>query len=136
MVLRSIGWHLSWWLETRTTTDWATLVAAVALGVVLGLIMVTQPGARPFVVVALLTGFVVTVVSASLTPWEIGYPVTLRSEAEARYAVLPVFLIEAALIVGVDPRPPQAPRTPRPPAGTEPFHPGEPGSAAGRPVEA
>ena len=102
VVLRSIGWHLSWWLESRTTTDWATLVAAVALAVVLGLIVVTQPGARPFVVVALLTGFVVTVVSASLTPWEIGYPVTLRSEAEARYAVLPVFLIEAALIVGVD----------------------------------
>ena len=102
VVLRSLGWHLSWWLESRTTTDWATFLAALALAAVLGLIMVAQPATRPFIVLALLTGFIVTVVSASLTPWGLGSPVTLSSEVEARYTVLPIFLIEAALIVGVD----------------------------------
>ena len=102
VVLRSLGWHLSWWVESRTTTDWATFLVAVTLAAVLGLVMVTQPAARPFIAAALLTGFIATVVSASLTPWEMGYPVTLSSEAEARYTVLPIVLIEAALIVGAD----------------------------------
>jgi len=102
VVLRSIGWHLSWRLESLTTTDRATLLVAVALAAVLGVIMATQPGTRTFIVVALLTGFVFTVVSVSLTPWGAAYPVTFHSESEARYTALPIFLIEAALIVGVD----------------------------------
>lgn len=101
-VLRSIGWHLSWWLESRTSEDWATLIVAVALAVVFGVIMVRRPGARPFIVTALLTGLVFTVVSVFLTPWAAAAPVTFRNEAEARYTALPIFLIEAALIVGAD----------------------------------
>ena len=102
VVLRSVGWHLSWWLESRTTADWATLIVGVALAVVLGAIMVRQPGTRPFVAVALLTGLVLTVVPVFLTPWAAVVPVTLHYEVEARYSALPVFLIEAALIVGAD----------------------------------
>jgi hypothetical protein len=102
VVLRSVGWHLSWWLESRTTTNWATVVVGVALMLVLGTIMAAQPGARPFIAVALVTGFVITVVSVFLTPGAAEAPVTPHSEAAARYTALPVFLIEAALIVGVD----------------------------------
>jgi hypothetical protein len=102
VVLRSVGWHLSWWLESRTTADWATLIVGVALAVVLGAIMVRQPGTRPFVAVALLTGLVLTLVPVFLTPWAAVVPVTLHSEVEARYSALPVFLIEAALIAGAD----------------------------------
>jgi hypothetical protein len=102
VVLRSVGWRLSWWLASRTTTDWATVVVGVALMVVLGAIMAAQPGARSFIAVALVTGFVITVVSAFLTPSAADAPVTPHSEAAARYTALPIFLIEAALIVGVD----------------------------------
>lgn len=101
-VLRSIGWHLSWWLESRTSEDWATLIVTIVLVVAFGVIMARRPGARPFIVTGLLTGFVFTVVSVFLTPWAAAAPVTFRSEAEARYTALPIFLIEAAFIVGAD----------------------------------
>jgi hypothetical protein len=81
VVLRSVGWHLSWWLESRTTADWATLIVGVALAVVLGAIMVRQPGTRPFVAVALLTGLVLTVVPVFLTP---GRP-SSRSRSTTRW---------------------------------------------------
>jgi hypothetical protein len=102
VVLRSVGWHLSWWLESRTTEDWATVIVAVALTVILGVLLAAQPGCRPFIAVALLTGFIVTVASVFLTPWPTVSPVTFHGETEARYTALPIFLIEAALIVGVD----------------------------------
>ncbi len=81
VVLRSIGWHLSWWLEWRTSEDWATLIVAGALAILLGVIMARRPGTRPFIVTALLTGVVFTEVSVFLTPW--AAPVTFRNEAEA-----------------------------------------------------
>jgi hypothetical protein len=102
VVLRAIGWHLSWRLESLTGRDWATAIIAVALAVVIAVIMVTQAEARPFVVVALLTGFVFSMVSTILTPWVAALPVTIQSEPAARYTALPIFLIEAAVIVGVD----------------------------------
>jgi hypothetical protein len=102
VVLRAIGWHLSWRLEWLTGRDWATAIVAVALAVIFGVIMVTQPGTRPFVVVALLTGFVFSMVSTILTPWVAAWPVTIQKEPAARYTALPIFLIEAAVIIGVD----------------------------------
>ena len=102
VVLRAIGWHLSWRLESLTGRDWATAIVAVALAVIFGVIMVTQPGTRPFVVVALLTGFVFSMVSTFLTPWVAAWPVTIQKEPAARYTALPIFLIEAAVIIGVD----------------------------------
>ena len=102
VVLRAIGWHLSWWLESLTGRDWATAIVAVALAAVFGVIMATQPRTRPFVVVALLTGFVFAMVSTILTPWVTVWPVTIQRESGARYTALPIFLIEAAVIVGVD----------------------------------
>jgi hypothetical protein len=102
VVLRAIGWHLSWWLEWITGRDSATAIVAVALAVILGVIMVTQPETRPFVVVALLTGFVFSMVSTILTPWVAAWPVTIQQEPAARYTALPIFLIVAAVIIGVD----------------------------------
>jgi hypothetical protein len=102
VVLRAIGWHLSWRLESLTVRDWATVIVAVTLAVIFGVIMVTQAGTRPFVVVALLTGFVFSMVSTILTPWTAAWPVTIQKEPAARYTALPIFLIEAAVIIGVD----------------------------------
>ena len=102
VILRAVGWHLSWRLESLTGRDWATAIVAVVLAAVFAVIMATQRGARPFVVTALLTGFVFCVVSTILTPWVTVSPVTIQRESAARYTALPIFLIEAAVIVGVD----------------------------------
>jgi hypothetical protein len=102
VVLRAIGWHPSWRLESLTGRDWATAIVAIVLVAVFVVIMATQPGARPFVVVALLTGFVFSMVSTILTPWVTVSPVTPQQESAARYTALPIFLVEAAVIVGVD----------------------------------
>lgn len=102
VVLRWMGWHLSWRLESLTTTDWATLIAGVALAAVLGVLFVTQRGARPFIVVALLTGFIFIIFAIYLDPWDAVFPVTPQSEIAARYTALPILLIEAAIIIGID----------------------------------
>jgi hypothetical protein len=78
------------------------VIVAIALVTVFVVILATQPGARPFVVVALLTGFVFSMVSTILTPWVAVSPVTIERESAARYTALPIFLIESAVIVGVD----------------------------------
>jgi hypothetical protein len=102
VVLRSVGWHLSWWLESLTTRGWATLIIGVALAAVLGVTMATQPGSRPFIVVALLTGFIFIAFAIFLDPWDATFLVTFQNEVAARYTALPVLLIEAALIIGAD----------------------------------
>jgi hypothetical protein len=102
VVLRSIGWHLSWRLESLTTRDRATLIVGVALVVVLGVIMATLPGTRPFIVLALLTGFIFSIVSVYLNPWDLHWPVTLQNEVAARYTALPILLFWASLIIAVD----------------------------------
>jgi hypothetical protein len=102
VALRWAGWHLSWRLQSLTTTNQATLVAGVVLAVVLGLIIVTQPGARPFIVVALTAGFAFTMFAVYLDPWDVAFPVTFKNEVAARYTALPIMAIEASLIVGVD----------------------------------
>jgi hypothetical protein len=102
VVLRWAGWHLSWRLQSFTTIDRATLIAGVALAAVLGLIITTQPGARPFIVVALTAGFAFTMFAVYLDPWDVAFPVTFKNEVAARYTALPIMAIEASLIVGVD----------------------------------
>ena len=102
VVLRSVGWHLSWWLQSRTTTDWATLIVGVALVAVLGVVFTTQREARPFLVAAVSTGLVVVMFSLILTPWYVSRPVTGQGEVAARYTALPILLVEASLIIGAD----------------------------------
>jgi len=102
VVLRWAGWHLSWRLQSSTTMDRATLIACVALAAVLGLVIATQPGARPFLVVAMTAGFAFTMFAVYLDPWDVVFPVTFKNEVAARYTALPVMAIEASLIVGAD----------------------------------
>ena len=103
VVLPSLGWHLSWWLQSFAGRDGATVIVAAVLGLVFCAIMIAQPGSRPFVTVALLAGFGISLFSTTL----VGYastspPVTANSEFGARYTALPIFLIESAIIVGAD----------------------------------
>ena len=102
VMLRWAGWHLSWRLQSFTTVNRATLIAGVALAAVLGLIIATQPGARPFVVVAMTTGFVFTMFAVYLDPWDVVFPVTFKNEVAARYTALPIMAIEASLITAAD----------------------------------
>jgi hypothetical protein len=103
VVLPSLGWHLSWWLQTLAGRDGATVIVAVALALVFVAILAAQPQSRPFVLTALGFGFLFTMVAGTLNPYpSTSPPVTSAGEAGARYTALPIFLIEAAVIVGLD----------------------------------
>lgn len=103
VVLPSLGWHLAWWLQSLAGRDGATAIVAVALAVAFGLILASQPQSRALVTTALLTGFAVTVFSTALNDYPAtSPPVAPGLEPGARYTVLPIFLIESALIVGMD----------------------------------
>jgi hypothetical protein len=103
VVLPSLGWHLSWWLQTLAGRDGATAIVAVALGIVFLAVMAAQPESRLVIATLLVFSFFVTVVSATLNPYNSSSPpVTQGLEGGARYTALPIFLIEAAVIVGVD----------------------------------
>ena len=66
VLLPSLGWHTSWWPRSFAGANGAAAIAAVVLAVSFGLILVTQPGARLFVVTALAVGFIFTVISVSI----------------------------------------------------------------------
>jgi len=103
IVLPSFGWHLAWRLQSFAGRNGATVIVAVVLAVVVGAIFLNQRGNRPFVVVAVATGFVFPVLSTILTPNVATYPVVLPDlESGSRYTVLPIFLFEAIAVVGVD----------------------------------
>jgi hypothetical protein len=101
VVLPSLGWHLAWRLQSLAGRNGATVIVAVILAVIVGAILLTQARSRPFVVTALLTGFIFTVFCATINP-RAALTATPSIEPGARYTVLPIFLIEAAVIVGVD----------------------------------
>jgi hypothetical protein len=103
VVLPSLGWHLSWWLQSFAGRDGATAIVAAVLAVVFGTIVITQPRNRLFVAIALLAGFVITVFSTTLVSYDSTSPaVTPNREFGARYTALPIFLIESAIIVAAD----------------------------------
>jgi len=103
VVLPSLGWHLSWWLQSFAGRDGATVIVATVLGLVFAAILIAQPGSRLFVAVALLAGFGITFFSTTLVAYvSTSPPVTASREFGARYTALPIFLIESAIIVGAD----------------------------------
>ncbi len=102
VLLPSLGWHTSWWLRSFAGANGAAAIAAVVLAVSFGLILVTQPGARLFVVTAVAVGFIFSVVSISINP---APALTLMLPTQVlgtRYAIMANFLIVSALIVGAD----------------------------------
>ena len=98
----SLGWHTSWWLRSFAGANGAAAIAAVVLAVSFGLILVTQPGARLFVVTALAVGFVFSVVSTSINPAPAIDRMLPTDVLGTRYALMANFLIVSALIVGAD----------------------------------
>jgi hypothetical protein len=102
VLLPALGWHLAWRLQASAGRNGATLIIGAILAVVLGWALLTQRGpARVFVVASLITGFLFTVSAATLKPGVTTTPVTVNSESGSRYTALPIFLIEAAVIVAI-----------------------------------
>jgi hypothetical protein len=102
VLLPSLGWHTSWWLRSFAGANGATAIAAVVLAVSFGLILVTQPGARLFVVTAVAVGFIFTVVSVSINPAPAINLMLPMRVLGTRYTIMADFLIVSALIVGAD----------------------------------
>src|SRR6266704_3416876 len=102
VLLPSLGWHTSWWLRSFAGANGATAIAAVVLAVSLGLILVTQPGARLFVVTALAVGFIFTVISVIINRGPATSLMLPTQVLSTRYTIMADFLIVSALIVGAD----------------------------------
>ena len=102
VLLPSLGWHTSWWLRSFAGANGAAAIAAVVLAVSFGLILVTQPGARLFVVTALAAGFIFTVISVSINRAPTINPMLPTRVLATRYTIMADFLIVSALIVGAD----------------------------------
>ena len=101
-LLPSLGWHASWWLRSFAGANGATAIAAVVLAASLGLILVTQPGARLFVVTAVAVGFIFTVISIGINRGPATEPMLPTQVLGTRYTIMADFLIVSALIVGAD----------------------------------
>ena len=113
VLLPALGWHISWHLRDIAGVTGATAIAGGLIGVVLVAAVVTQPGrCRVFVVVAVATGLVFTVITSALAWAGPGQRVTIAVEHGARYSTLPILLLDAALIVAADAY--ARPRWPRP----------------------
>jgi hypothetical protein len=113
VVLPAFGWHLVWWLRSLAGLNGATALVAVVLALIFGVILATQPGTRPLVVAALLTGFVFPVFGITVTAHLGQGPMLPAEQLGNRYTVLPIFLFVSAVIVAVD----HALRQRRTPAG-------------------
>jgi hypothetical protein len=103
VVLPALGWHLSWWLRSAAGRNGATVIIGAILAVFFLWALITQRGRpRVFVVAALITGFLFTAFGATISSNLPPLAVTKSIEHGSRYTTLPIFLIDAAAIVGVD----------------------------------
>jgi hypothetical protein len=102
VLLPSLGWHMSWWLRSFAGANGGAAIAALVLAVSFGLILVTQPRARLFVVTAVAVGFIFSVVSTSINPAPAINLMLPTRVIGTRYALMADFLIVSALIVGAD----------------------------------
>jgi hypothetical protein len=127
VVLPAFGWHLVWWLRSLAGLNGATALVGVVLLAIFGVILVTQAGARPFVVTALVIGFIFPVLGITVTAHLARATMFPAEQPGSRYTVLPIYLFVAAVIVAVD----YALRRRRPAVAASPAQPG-PGAAPGR----
>jgi len=103
VVLPALGWHLSWQLRSLAGRNGAMLIAGAFLAVVFGYALITQGRqVRVFLVAALVTGYLETVVAGTLSWWVPILAVTFSFEPGSRYCDLPILLIDAALILTAD----------------------------------
>jgi hypothetical protein len=103
VVLPALGWHLDWWLQAAAGRNGATLLVGCVLAAVFGAIAITQPArVRLVAAVALGCGFLLAAAAAALSRWVTVESVHFHIEPGSRYTTLPIFLMEAAVIVAVD----------------------------------
>jgi hypothetical protein len=103
VLLPALGWHLSWDLRDALGVTGATVLAGGLIAVALAAAVVTQDRrCKVFVVTAVVTGLVFTVVTSAIAWNGAGLPVTVRVEYGARYSTVPILLLDAALIVAAD----------------------------------
>jgi hypothetical protein len=103
VVLPALGWHLDWWLQSAVGRNGATLGVACVLAAVFCAIAITAPArVRLLTAAALVCGFLLATAAAALSPWVTTDDVHFHIEPGSRYTTLPIFLMEAAVIVAVD----------------------------------
>jgi len=103
VLLPVFGWHLAWHLRSALGLTGAVLLVTSVLALLLGLAAITLgTKCRVFIVTAVLTGLVFTLVSTVLGWGAPDKPVTLIAESGSRYSTLPILLFDAALIVAAD----------------------------------
>jgi hypothetical protein len=103
VVLPALGWHLDWWLQAAAGRDGATALVGCVLAAVFCAIAITQPArVRLLAAAALVCGFLLAAVAATLSRWVTTDAVHFHIEPGSRYTALPIFLMEAAVIVAVD----------------------------------
>jgi hypothetical protein len=102
VVLPSLGWHLDWRLQSLAGKNGATVIVAGILTAMVGAILLTQARNRPFVLTAVVAGFVFCVFGTTLTAHIATAAMSPDNESGARYTALPIFLLECVAVVGVD----------------------------------
>lgn len=103
VLLPALGWHFSWHLRHLLGWNGATALAGGLIFLVLAAAAVTQPGrCRVFVVAAVTYGLLFTAFTSGFAWGGPQQRVTVRFEHGARYATLPILLLDAALIVAAD----------------------------------
>ncbi len=103
VVLPALGWHLDWWLQSAMGRNGATLSVGCVLALVFCAIAVTQPArVRLLAMAALVCGFLLATAAAVLSRWVTVDAVHFHIEPGSRYTTLPIFLMQAAVIVAVD----------------------------------
>ena len=107
-VLRSVGWHLSWWLQHLLGLNGATAAVGVFLLAVLAWVLITgDRQVRVFALLAIVFGFVEVVVVASLggppgAGWVAYGTANPTFQPGSRYTAVPVMLMDAMVIIAVD----------------------------------
>jgi hypothetical protein len=103
VVLPALGWHLDWWLQSALGRNGATLVVGCVLAAIFAAIAITAPArVRLLAAVALVCGFLLAAAAATLSRWVTTDAVHFHIEPGSRYTTLPIFLMQAAVIVAVD----------------------------------
>jgi hypothetical protein len=107
-VLRSVGWHLSWWLQRPLGLNGATaLVGAFLLAVLAWVLITGDRQVRVFAVLAIVIGFVQVIIVASVpgppgAGWVAKQVATPDFQPGSRYDAVPEMLLYATVIIAVD----------------------------------
>ena len=103
VALRAFGWRGSVRLVEIAGLNGATIIACALLAAVFGWALVTgSRRVRVFVAVALIMGFVQTVVAATVVPYVIVQHYFPNFEGGSRYSTMPIMAMTAAAAVAVD----------------------------------